>query len=107
MVLFLDRYYAGRFAISAGNDPAPQPSEYVVKAKESGHEYTGPNGIRVPAGAADNPYGSYYLDLGNRVSIHGSPDTLPAGGLGCLSLSTADVADVYGILSIGSKVTIR
>ena len=107
LVLFLGKYYAGRFAVSVGNDPAPQPSEVQVVAKEAGREYIGANGIRVPARTADNPYGTLYLDLGNRVAIHGSPDTLPASGLGCLSLSSADVADVYSILSIGSKVTIR
>ncbi len=107
MVLFLGKYYAGRFAVSVGNDPAPQASEYQVLAKEAGREYTGANGIRIPARTADNPYGALYLDLGNRVGIHGSPDTLPASGLGCLSLSAADVADVYGILSVGSRVTIR
>ena len=107
MVLFLGKYYAGRFAVSVGNDPAPQASEYQVLAKEAGREYTGANGIRIPARSADNPYGALYLDLGNRVGIHGSPDTLPPSGLGCLSLSAADVADVYGILSVGSKVTVR
>jgi len=107
MVLFLGKYYAGRFPVSVGNDPAPQASEYQVLAKEAGREYTGANGIRIPARSADNPYGALYLDLGNRVGIHGSPDTLPPNGLGCLSLSAADVADVYSILSVGSKVTIR
>lgn len=107
LVLFVGKYYAGRFAVSVGNDPAPQPSEYRVLAKVAGREYIGASGIRIPAKSADNPYGALYLDLGNRVAIHGSPDTLPANGLGCLSLSAADVADVYSILSVGSKVTIR
>lgn len=108
MVLFLGKYYAGRFSVSVGNDPMPQASEYQVLAKEAGREYVGVNGVRIPPKSADNPYGALYLDLGNRVGIHGSPDKLPpSGGLGCLSLSAADVADVYGILSVGSKVTIR
>jgi lipoprotein-anchoring transpeptidase ErfK/SrfK len=107
LVLFAGKYYAGRFPVSVGNDPAPQPSEYQVLAKEAGREYIGANGIRIPARSADNPYGDVYLDLGNRVGIHGSPDTIPASGLGCLSLSAADVADVRNILSVGSKVTIR
>jgi len=107
LVLFVGKYYAGRFPVSVGNDPAPQPSEYQVLAKEAGREYIGANGIRIPARSADNPYGDVYLDLGHRVGIHGSPDTIPASGLGCLSLSAADVADVRNILSVGSKVTIR
>ncbi|MCU0978926.1 MAG: LysM peptidoglycan-binding domain-containing protein [Pirellulaceae bacterium] len=108
LVLFLGKYYAGRFAISVGNDPVPQPTECQVLGKEAGHEYVGPNGVRIPARAADNPYGDVYLDLGNGICVHGSPDSIPSqAGLGCLSLSDADVADIAGILSVGSKVTIR
>jgi LysM repeat protein len=108
LVLFLGKYYAGRFAISVGNDPAPQPTECQVLAADAGHEYVGQDGIRIPARAAGNPYGNVYLDLGNGICVHGSPDTIPSqAGLGCVSLSDADVADIAGILSIGSKVTIR
>lgn len=108
LVLFLGKYYAGRFAISVGNDPAPQPTECQVAGKEAGHEYVGPDGVRIPARAADNPYGGMYVDLGNGVSVHGSPDKIPThAGLGCISLSAGDVADVANILSLGSKVTIR
>lgn len=107
LVLFLGKHYAGRFPVSVGNDPAPQASEYQVLAKDAGREYIGANGIRIPARSADNPYGNVYLDLGNRVAIHGSPDTIPASGLGCLSLSAVDVADVRNILSVGSRITIR
>lgn len=108
LILFLGKYYAGRFAISVGNDPAPQPTECQVLVKEAGREYVGQNGIRIPARAAGNPYGDVYLDLGKGVCIHGSPEMIPSqAGLGCVSLSDADVADIANILSIGSKVTIR
>ncbi len=108
LVLFLGKYYAGRFAISVGNDPAPQPTECQLLGKEAGHEYVGQNGIRIPARAAGNPYGDVYLDLGNGICVHGSPETIPSqAGLGCVSLSDADVADIAGILSVGSKITIR
>ena len=77
-------------------------------AKQEGREYRGGDGSAIPAGTPDNPYGRWWIDLGDRVCIHATPETLPArGGLGCISLKTADAADLYGILSIGSKVTIR
>lgn len=108
LVLFLGKYYAGRFAVSVGNDPTPQPTECQVLAKQAGREYVGQNGIRIPARSPGNPYGDIYLDLGNGVCVHGSPDAVPAqAGLGCVSLSDEDVADVASILSIGSKITIR
>jgi LysM repeat protein len=108
LVLFLGKYYAGRFAISAGNDPSPQSGEFQVVAKQPGREYTVANGSRIAAGAAGNPYGDSWIDLGQNMSIHGSPETIPAhGSFGCVALRPSEVADVYGILSVGSKVLIR
>ncbi len=108
LVLFVDEYYAGRFSISPGNDPAPRPAKYFVVDKQPGQEYFAPDGTRVELGAADNPYGRYWLDLGQGMCLHGTAEVIPAhGGLGCLSLNTADAADIYGILSVGSPVLIR
>lgn len=108
MALFLDDHYAGRFAISIGNDPKPNPAEYRVEAKQPGREYYAPDQSTVPAGAPDNPYGNWWIGLGGDVCVHGSPDVTPAhGGFGCVSLSSADAADIYQILTVGSKVLIR
>lgn len=108
LVLFLGKYYAGQFSISAGNDPFPQPAEYEVLAKQPGRDYTATDGTQIPARALDNPYGSWWIDLGRGVCIHGVPETLPRNaGLGCISLESKDAADVYGILSVRSKVLIR
>jgi LysM repeat protein len=108
LVLFLDKYYAGSFSVSIGNDPKPDPAEYQVRAKQPGREYFAPDGTEIPPNAPDNPYGSWWIDLGGDVCIHASPESLPShGGLGCVSLETAEAADLYGILSVGSKVLIR
>jgi lipoprotein-anchoring transpeptidase ErfK/SrfK len=108
LVLFLGKYYAGRFPVSVGNDPYPQPSPYAVQGKELGRVYQAGNGVQVAAGSPENPYGNSWIDLGQGVSIHGSPETIPShGGLGCISLSTADASDIFGILSVGSQVLIR
>ncbi len=108
LVLFLNKYYAGRFSISVGNDPKPDPAEYEVLAKQHGREYFAPDGTTIPPNAPDNPYGPWWIDLGGDVCLHASPDSLPShGGLGCVSLRTAEAGDLYGILSIGSRVTIR
>jgi len=113
LVLFLGRHYAGRFAISIGNDPEPRPAEYQVTAKQPGREYYAPDHSSIPAKSSDNPYGDWWIGLGGDglagdVCIHGSPESTPLhAGLGCVSLSSADAADVYHILTIGSKVVIR
>jgi LysM repeat protein len=108
LVLFLDNHYAGRFAVSVGNDPRPAPGEYTVLGKQEGREYYAPDGSRIPPLANDNPYGRWWIDLGGDICIHASAATTPThGGLGCVALDSNDAADVFGILSIGSKVLIR
>lgn len=108
LVLFLDQLYAGRFPINVGNEPSPAPGNYAVQEKQEGRTYFAPDGRTIAAAAADNPYGSVWLDLGvNNVCIHGSAsrDGTPAAA-GCIGLSPIDARDVYGILSQGSQVTI-
>lgn len=108
LVLFLGKYYAGRFPVSIGNDPNPEPTECQVRDKQPGREYFAPDRTRIPPNAPDNPYGSWWIDLGGDVCLHASPDSLPShGGLGCISLDTAHAEDLYSILSLGSKVVIR
>jgi LysM repeat protein len=108
LVLFLGKYYAGRFAISAGNDPPPQPGEFQVVAKQPGREFTTADGRRIPARAWDNPYGDWWIDLGQNMSLHGSPKTTPShGSFGCVAMQPEEGADVYGILSVGSQVLVR
>jgi LysM repeat protein len=108
LALFLGKYYAGRFAISAGNDPPPQAGEYEVVAKQPGRDYTTVDGGRIAAGAADSPYGNWWIDLGGNMSLHSSPDTIPThGSFGCIALQPSEAEDVYGILAVGSKVLIR
>lgn len=108
LVLFCGKYYAGRFPISIGNDPPPRTGQYEVLAMQEGREYESRDGLRIPARAADNPYGNVWIDLGSDLAIHGSPDKIPAhGSLGCISLNSRDAADLFGILSAGSKVLVR
>jgi LysM repeat protein len=109
LALFLGRLYAGRFPISTGKDPEPKPGEYQVREKRTDRAYYTPDGGQIPGRHADNPYGRVWIHLGGEVCIHGSPESgnRPNSDLGCISLSPIDADDVYGILSQGSKVTIR
>ena len=108
LTLFVNKLYAGRFDISLGSDPQPKPGEYEVKDKQAGRTYYASDGRTVPAGDPANPYGQVWLDLGNNICIHGSPQTGPtSSGLGCISLSPVDASDVFGILSLGSRVTVQ
>ena len=108
LAIFVGKYYAGRFPVSIGNDPPPKPGEYDVLAKQDGRDYQAASGARIPARAPDNPFGCVWIDLGDNISIHGSPESISSqGSTGCISLTATDAADVFGILTQGSKVGIR
>jgi lipoprotein-anchoring transpeptidase ErfK/SrfK len=108
ITLFLGDLYAGRFPFALGNEPPP-PGGYKVQDKQANRTYYAADGRTIPANDPSNPYGESWIDLGHEVCIHGSPVAMSGQGstLGCISLSPQDARDVFGILSVGSDVTIR
>ena len=62
-------------------------------------------------GAADNPLGTRWIDIGNHYGIHGTIDPASIGGdvsEGCIRMHSRDVEMLYDLLVPGvSKVTIR
>ncbi len=109
LTLFLGEMYAGRFPISTGKDPEPREGVFQVVDKQTDRNYYGPGGIQIDGKDPRNPYGGLWLDLGQQLSIHGTPAN-PAGDtntLGCISLSPIDARDVFTMLSRGSQVTIK
>jgi lipoprotein-anchoring transpeptidase ErfK/SrfK len=83
--------------------------DYQVREKRADRAYYTREGRTIPSQHADNPYGRVWLHLGGEMCIHGSPTSarLANSELGCIGLSPIDANDVYGILSQGSKVTVR
>jgi lipoprotein-anchoring transpeptidase ErfK/SrfK len=108
LTLFAGRLYAGRFPISVGQDPTPAPGDYLVRDKQIERTYYARDGRTIPGEHPENPYGNVWIDLGGEMCIHGSPPSTSRSNerLGCISLSPIDAADVFGILSQGSKVKI-
>jgi LysM repeat protein len=106
LTLFLGQLYAGRFPVALGPDSQLQVGEFQIRDKRENRDFFAADGKMIPASSPDNPFGDAWLDLGGDLSIHGSP----MGGLGqtrgCISLSPRDADDVYGILSVGSRVRI-
>jgi LysM repeat protein len=108
LTVFLGRLYAGRFPVTFGKDPAPRVGSYEVRDKRTDRAYFASDEQTIPANTPGNPYGDVWLDLGQELSIHGSPPgDVSRQRLGCISLSPRDAEDIFGILSVGSKVVIR
>jgi lipoprotein-anchoring transpeptidase ErfK/SrfK len=80
----------------------------VVVEKLKDRNYYGLGGTAIDGRDPANPYGGIWIDLGEGLCLHGSPQN-PSGGsdqMGCISLSPIDAADVFGMLDRGSKVEI-
>ncbi len=109
MTLFLGDLYAGRFSIALGQDHQFDYGSFLIEGKsESGRDYQDASGQVIAAGDANNPYGKFWLGFSNsNLCIHESAgDANPGDTRGCIRLSSRDAADVYGILSDGSQVSI-
>jgi hypothetical protein len=109
MTLLVGGRYAGRFAIGIGRDRANLEGAFVVRDKRANPIYFGPDRV-ISADDPTNPLGERLLDLGNQVGIHGTDNPKSIGmsdGRGAIRLNQRDVEDVYDILSIGSRVTVR
>ncbi len=108
LTMFVGDLYAGRYPASFGAEQPAKPGVYQVLEKQRNRNYYSSNGMQISAEDPDNPYGGFWIDLGQDVCIHGSPNAEgnPAN-LGCISLSPLDASDVFGMLASGSQVTIR
>jgi LysM repeat protein len=108
-LLLADGSYAGRFPIGIGLDHPPQEGVYAVAEKAENPVYHGRDRA-ISAEDPSNPLGERWIGLGSSLGIHGTnrPDLIGRTDLpGSISLSPRDVEDVYDILTVGSKVTIR
>lgn len=111
MTMFVGEMYAGRFPLEFGNDQPITVGDYQVRRKsDRGQTYQDRSGQSVAAGSQFNPYGKYWIDLGNGLCIHSANTN---DGRGCIRVrhnevaNVFDAADVFGILSENSQVTIR
>ncbi len=109
LTLMLNGAYAGRFAIGLGHDNPPREGEYTVVDKMVNPPYRRTD-RSIEGGDPANPLGTRWMGLGaGGFGIHGTNDPAVLGQpdqAGCIGMGK-DVDDVYDILSIGSRVTIR
>jgi LysM repeat protein len=115
LTLLLDGCYAGRFTLADLGSAVAQrvgtgtPVEFTVSQKTTAPIYNGPRG-EIEADDPANPLGQYLLALGGELAIHGTnpqataPVEQPSGGI---RMTATDIADVYDILTIGSRVIVR
>lgn len=108
LTVWLDDRYAGRFPIGRNSNSTPE-GDYQVEQKIENPTFYGQDGT-VNADDPANPLGDRWIQLGEQVGIHGAadinqvshPDTAH-----CIRMSPTDVEDLYDILSVGSRITVK
>ena len=115
LTLMLNGAYAGRFAIGVGHDFPPREGQYSVILKMPNPPYHGLD-RNIAGGDPANPLGTRWIGLGTTPTedsgygIHGINDPNALGRpdqAGCIALGPRDVDDLFDILSVGSRITIR
>ena len=101
MTMMLAGRYAGRFNVVLSNDLSHATGLCTVRDK------------RPPTAAAGSGSGKQWIELGNasgKISMQGTNDTRVTTGRdsrNTIWLSEQDMDDVFGILSVGSRVIIQ
>lgn len=103
LTLEIDGCYAGRFPITIENGAIIPAGEHEVLRKEANPQFYDESAQKIlTASDPANPYGGHAVHLDGGIVLHGS-----GGPGGSISMSARDSEDIFGILSIGSKVTVR
>ncbi len=109
LTLMVQNRYAGRFPIGVGRDQPKLDGNYTVREKTLNPTYYGPDGVTLNPSDPKNPLGGAWIGLSDRIGIHGTNDPQGIGrddNRGAICVRNRDLQDLYGILSVGSRVTV-
>jgi len=115
LVLMLGDRYAGRFPIGTGRDNPRLEGTYPLRKKVVDPPYIASD-CKFEPGDPNNPLGKFWLELGDRLAIHGTNDIKNlrrSDGRGTICLGPRDIEDLCDILTasdesaLASKVIVR
>jgi hypothetical protein len=109
LTLMVQNRYAGRFPIGIGRDSPKLDGDFTVHDKTPSPAYYGADGVTIKPNDPQNPLGGAWIGLTDRIGIHGTNDPKTIGrddNRGAICVGDRDLQDLYGILSVGSRVTI-
>jgi lipoprotein-anchoring transpeptidase ErfK/SrfK len=110
MTLIMHGWYVRSYKIGIGRDQQTPTGEFTVQNKLENPTWYNPSGGVLDGDDPSNPLGEYWLGLGEHIGIHGTIDPSSIGAAssrGCIHLADDDIAEVYQLLGVGSKVVIR
>jgi outer membrane protein assembly factor BamD (BamD/ComL family) len=105
---FLKKYRVG---LNHNDKELPAGNYSVIKKYPKGLDYVeGESRETIKAGAADNPYGSKFIELRRGVGIHGTDKEEKVGMLvsdGSVVMSNHDVEEVYALVKTKTPVVVK
>jgi LysM repeat protein len=110
LALMLQGRYAGRFPIGVGRDQPSLEGTYTIRDKSLNPPYYGADGVNVNPGDPKNPLGGAWIGLTDRIGIHGTNSPQGIGrddNRGSICVGDRDLHDLYGIITVGSRVTVQ
>jgi lipoprotein-anchoring transpeptidase ErfK/SrfK len=110
MTVHAHGWFVRRYSIGIGRDNATPQGEFTVQNKLENPTWYDPKGGQIEGDDPANPLGEYWLGLGDHIGIHGTIDPTTIGraaSRGCIHLNDNDIAEVFQLLGVGSKVVIR
>jgi hypothetical protein len=110
LALMLQGRYAGRFSIGVGRDQPSLEGTYTIRDKSLNPPYYGSDGVNINPGDPKNPLGGAWIGLTERIGIHGTNSPQGIGrddNRGSICVGDRDLHDLYGILTVGSRVTVQ
>jgi lipoprotein-anchoring transpeptidase ErfK/SrfK len=109
-----------RYGIGVGRAGFQWKGTHKITAKKENPDWTAPSEMiarhrdvprHMKGGDPANPLGTHAMYLGSTLyRIHGSPDPDSVGeaeSAGCFRMRNADVADLYGRVSVGTTVVVK
>jgi len=110
LTLYLKGVIVKEYKVGLGKNSSTPEGEYAVRNKLVDPEWNPPGPEYAASKAPDNPLGTRWIGFNHDYGIHGTIDPQSIGkseSRGCVRLLNQDAEEVYDLVIIGSKVTVR
>jgi len=115
LMVFLNGHYIKEYPIGIGKGSLTPAGEFTIQKMSVHPSWTDREGKVHKYGDPENPLGTRWIGFApaqgrSGLGLHGTDDESSIGtkcSQGCIRLRNRDIEELYGMLNLGDKVTIR
>lgn len=110
LTVYLNGQFVKEYRVGLGKENSTPAGEYSVRNKMVDPTWDPPGPEFKASKAPDNPLGTRWIEFNKEYGIHGTiaPDSIgKMESRGCVRMLNSDVEELYDLVVIGSKVTLR